>query len=355
MAESEILRGGQWEPRRFPATGAVHVSVMGPRGARVRLEVEGLGAQLRRQSPSDGAFPLVGAEDGVTIGAVAEDGVAFPGGATADLSLSFPAARRDYLIEQVDISGRRSAPLARLVPEDGQWVLAPVEGIAPPPASSPTPGAAAGPVAAPAAAPAHGPGPAAGVPTQPAAAYPGPESAPSAAPRRDATVPELLGAWVGRRRRDSGAPAVPTISGILLDRSVSMQALSSRADLLRDFLRAFAHAGGAAVPAAVDAPVGGVARDGVGSLAVGGPSTGLSARPLVITDVPVAMPGIANLLLGEARILDILPAEDAFAVTEEIWWELEREDASFDDSTMQRIAPLIDWLVQRPAAEEAIS
>ena len=348
MAESEILSGGQWEPRRFPASGAVHVAIMGPRDAGLRLEVEGLQAQLRRQSASDGAFSLGGAEEGVTIVATASTGEAFPGGAIADLSLSFPGARRDYLVEQIDISGRRSAPLVRLVPEEGQWVLSPAEpGMA---------GAAAtGPAAAPA--PAHRTAPAPvstagpGAPAHAAAASAGAaapavaaNAAPVPEPAAGSTVPELLGAWVGRRRRDAGAAVAPEVSEIRIDRSVSMDAHGRRADVLRDFLCALARAGGGQMPAVADAIVGGVSRYGVGSVALSSRDAGSDGRSLVITDVPVGQEGVASLVLGDPRILEALPSEDAFAVTPEIWQELEREDASFDDSTLRRMEPLVDWI-----------
>ena len=316
MAESEILSGGQWEPRRFPASGAAHVAIMGPRDAGLRLEVEGLQAQLRRQSPSDGAFSLGGAEGGVTIVAAAPAGEAFPGGAMADLSLSFPGARRDYLVEQIDISGRHSAPLVSLVPEDGQWVLSPAE-----------PEMAGAEAAAPAAAPAAA-----------TSAAPAPE------PAAGTTLPELLGAWVGRRRRDAGAAVAPEVSEIRIDRSVSMDAHGRRADVLRDFLCALARAGGGQMPAVADAIVGGVSRHGVGSVALSSRDAGSDGRSLVITDVPVGQEGVASLVLGDPRILAALPSEDAFAVTPEIWQELERGDASFDDSTLRRMEPLVDWL-----------
>lgn len=330
MAESEILRGGRWEPRRFSATGAVHVAVMGPRDSRLQLEVERLQSQLRRQSPSDGAFPLSGAADGVTIVATAADGEAFPGGAMADLSLSFPAARRDYLVEQIDISGRRSAPLVRLREEDGQWILAPAE----------VDSAVPGPVP-----PLPGSIPAAAVGGGRAAAA----SKSTAGPVSEAdiggnSVPELLGAWIGRRRRDAGTAVAPAVSEIRVDRSVSMEKHALRVDILRDFLRSLARTGGSTVPAVVDAAVGGAARHGVGSVALSSHSGGQTGRSLVITDIPVGQRGVANLVLGEAEILEILATEDAFAITPEIWQELEREDASFDDSTLRRLEPLVEWL-----------
>jgi hypothetical protein len=75
----------------------------------------------------------------------------------------------------------------------------------------------------------------------------------------------------------------------------------------------------------------------------------------VITDVPVGQSGVANLVLGDPQILEILATDDAFAVTPEIWQELEREDASFDDSTLRRLAPLVDWLSGGAAAGEVRS
>jgi hypothetical protein len=319
----------------------VHVAIMGPRDAGLRLEVEGLQAQLRRQSASDGAFPLGGAAGGVTIVAAAAGGDAFPGGATADLTLSFPAARRDYLVEQIDISGHRSAPLVRLVETDGQWTLTPAEADgAPGPAFTPAPFPARAPAGTSDAA----------EPTARRTVAPAPEPASGGG-----TIPELLGAWVGRRRRDAGAAVAPSISEIRIDRSVSMEAHAPRVDALRDFLRALARAGGSAALDVTELTVGGAVRHGVGSAALSARGGDQGARPLVITDVPVGQSGVANLVLGDPQILEILATDDAFAVTPEIWQELEREDASFDDSTLRRLAPLVDWLSGGAAAGEVRS
>lgn len=136
----------------------------------------------------------------------------------------------------------------------------------------------------------------------------------------------------------------PEVSEILIDRSVSMDAHRRRADVLRDFLCALARAGGGQMPAVADASVGGASRHGVGSVALSSRDAGRGGRSLVITDVPVGQEGVASLVLGDPRILEALPSEDAFAVTPEIWQELERQDASFDDSTLRRMEPLVDWL-----------
>lgn len=328
MAESEILRGGQWEPRRFHAEGAVHVEIMGPSGSRLQLEVDGLQAQLRRQSATGGAFAVQGARDGVTIFATAEGDEAFPGGAMVDLSLSFPSARRDYLVERIDISGHRRAPLVRIAAEEGGWVLSPVDALA-------------------VSRPSH-----TGL-----SDVPGHEVSPAAGPAPGVggeTIPELLGAWIGRRRSDRGAPVIPNVGEVRIDRSASMIPLAARADTLRDLVLALARSGGGPLPEVVDSSVGGTVRNGVGS-AASDPAQRRAGttRILLITDVPVHGEGVANLVIGEPGILEVLKVDDALGVTHEAWTELEREDARFDDVTLTRLAALINWLTGTSDAEEA--
>lgn len=328
MAESEILRAGQWEPRRFQAEGAVHVEVMGPSGTPLQLEVDGLQAQLRRQSATGGAFAVQGAREGVTLFAAAEGGEAFPGGAVVDLSLSFPSARRDYLVERIDIAGHRRAPLAQIVADGDHWVLSPVEAAAAPPAMDP------------------------GAPVDSDQ-----QRSPSATWASDTaagTVPELLGAWIGRRRSDRGAAVLPTVAEIRIDRSASMNPWHERADILRDLVLALARAGGGPLPDVVESSVGGVSRNGVGSAAVDSSYRRNSgSRTLLITDVPVRTEGVANLVVGDPQILEVLPADDACGVTPDAWMELEREDSRFDDATLRRLETLIDWLTDAAHTEGA--
>jgi hypothetical protein len=328
MAESEILRGGQWAPRRFQAEGAVHVEIMGPSGALLRLEVDGLQAQLRRQSATGGAFAVQGAQEGATLFAAAEGGEAFPGDAVVDLSLSFPSARRDYLVERIDISGHRRAPLARIAADDDHWVLSPAV-------------AAAAPAAVPSGArDAQGP-------------QPSPRTE-GASDSGSGTIPELLGAWIGRRRSESGAAVLPSVAEIRMDRSASMASLKERADILRDLVLSLAKAGNGPLPGVVESSIGGAEHNGVGSAALDpAHRRERTVRTLLITDVPVRHQGVANLVIGDPGILEVLEADDAYAVTSEHWLELEREDSRFDDVTLRRLDALTNWLTEAPRAEAA--
>ena len=328
MAESEILRGGRWEPRSFQAEGAVHVEIMGTADSRLQLEVDGLQAQLRRQSATGGAFAVQGARDGVTIFAAAEAAEAFPGGAMVDLSLSFPSARRDYLVERIDISGHQRAPLVRITADGEKLQLSPAEALsAPRPATSRT--------------------------AEPASQAPSPPigAAPSSGGE---TIAEMLGAWIGRRRGDRGAAVLPTVREVRIDRSASMIPFADRADTLRDLVLSLARAAGGPLPDVVDSSIGGARRSGVGSAAVDRvDSSSGSARTLLITDIPVQGEWIANLVIGDPQILDALATEDAHGLAPDAWSELEREDTRFDDATLRRLEPLLDWLTREPRAEEA--
>ncbi|MGP9844017.1 hypothetical protein [Brachybacterium sp. 107] len=329
MAESEILRAGQWEPRRFQAEGAVHVEIMGPSGTPLRLEADGLQSQLRRQTAAGGAFAVHAARDGATLFAAAESGEAFPGGAVVDLSLSFPSARRDYLVERIDISGHSRAPLARIAAEGDSWVLSPVE-------TAPAPS------------------------TLPPSGLDGSGQHRASVTERDpdsgvGTIPELLGAWIGRRRSDSGAAVLPDVAEIRIDRSASMIPRQERIDILRDLVLALARAGGGPLPVVVEGSIGGATRNGVGSVALdAGRQREGAGRTLLITDVPVRTEGIANLVIGDPRILEVLEADDACGVTSDAWLELEREDSRFDDATLRRLEALIDWLTDGSRGKGAL-
>ena len=330
MAESEILRGQSWSPRHFRAAGAVHVEVMGSRGVQVGLEVDGLGGQLRKQRPSTGAFALDMARDGVTFQAIAGGGDAFPGGAAVDLALSFPATGRTFLIERVDVSGHRRAPLVELVQEGDLWRISSAVSIR----------------------------------EDKIAAYPDPTGAPregrSTGSRETGTsIPAMLGSWYVRRSAENGQPLRLELTEIMIDNSASMTAHRARAALLVDLLDALLRAAEDRAAEITVAPVGGVEENGVGSAHVQRPAeTGAASGPRVlITDLPGRRAdGVASLVIGEEGILQALggPVVHAHIVGDTVWQQLQRSGADFDDSTLQRMAPLVHWLEDLSSDKDAV-
>lgn len=354
MAETEILRAGSWQERRLQAEGAVVVEVLiDVPGAA--LAVDGLQGSLRHHSPTSGAFPLKAAAEGVFVIAAAADGAAFPGGALADLSLTFPSTGQSYLLQGMDVSGHARAPLVELTWDQDRWKLLP--------ATEPTRS-----VGGPRAGEHHTPSARGTADETRGASDPRSEAARSevrrggavAAPMPSADAPraEILGSWLARRLRERGQLRSPGVSTLLVDDSASMRSHRERASALTTLLRSFLSAAGAPDPEIRNLAVGRAEHAGVGSAAIPAPSDPASADAghrvsIVITDLPGRSGALPTLVVGDPDLARaLLDTGSTLVLGPEAWREIEREDTDYDDATLRQFLPLAQWLEDPRHTEE---
>lgn len=330
MADTEILKQGEWTSQQFRATGAMLVEVLAPPELSAEIAVDGLSGSLRSQSPQSGAFPLQAVSESASVLAVSQAKAPFPGGARVDLSIAFPSIGRSFLIQGLDIAGHERALLVRLTREGDTWQLRPQ---AEPPTS--------------------------GLPevSRPELRTANPLGADSGPGAKDPSV--ALGAWAARRAAEIGVPAHPRITELIIDSSVSMAQHRSRVDRLCRFVTALARATGATEPRVRERAVGGYAAAGVGSVLSGAPEAdagdhliGGQRRKAVITDLPLLQEGVECLVIGDPAIVDVLSASEGgvHVPDEGTWQELDRDDVAYTDQTLQRLEALMTWL-SLPAPE----
>lgn len=324
MADTEILRHGEWDSQRFRASGAMLVEVLAPSTLRAGVAVDGLQGAMRSQSTRSGAFPLQAVPEEVHVLAVTQTREPFPGGARVDLSVAFPSTARSFLIQNVDIAGHERAPLVRLSREGDAWLLSP---------NTSRPGSSQQ-----------------QFPHLEERGAPAPGGAEVRAGSKE--PPAVLGSWAARRAAELGSALQPQIAELVIDTSVSMSRHRSRVRRLCSFASALARSSGMAEPRVRTVSVGGSDEAGVGSLldgdAEGRADDLLSThqRRIVITDLPIQRADVHSLVIGDPAILAALAvtAGEVFVLDASAWSELEREDASYTDQTLQRLEPLMRWL-----------
>ena len=167
-----------------------------------------------------------------------------------------------------------------------------------------------------------------------------------------------LGGWCAKRRQESGASLMPTVTEVILDASASMAQHRPRVESFLDFVADLYATLGIAAPHVRSLSVGGSVdassrgMGGVGSVQVDPDARG---RRIVVTDIPLETGRCECLVLGSPEIVRALAPHSGapyFVPNGDAWNELLREDAAFTSQTLATMDPLLDWLAQ-PASSNA--
>lgn len=299
----DILASGQWKEFSVGNRGALEIGLVAPVPAT--LEVVGTSSAPKYLGASRDAvaFPgrAVSAERPVIVRANVSSQEAFPGDCVVDVSFDAAGGEHAYLIRGIPVAGQASAPLLQLTLEGDAIRVRPGEG---------------------------------GVATL------------------------GLGGWCAKRRQESGASLMPTVTEVILDASASMVQHRPRVESFLDFVADLYATLGIAAPHVRSLSVGGSVdassrgMGGVGSVQVDPDARG---RRIVVTDIPLEAGRCECLVLGSPEIVRALAPHSGapyFVPNGDAWNELLREDAAFTSQTLATMDPLLDWLAQ-PASSNA--
>ena len=299
----DILASGQWKEFSVSNRGALEIGLVAPVSAT--LEVVGTSSAPKYLGASRDAvaFPgkAVSAERLVTVRANVSSQEAFPGDCVVDLSFDAAGGEHAYLIRGISVAGQASAPLLQLKLEGDTIRVRPGEGGA-------------------------------------------------------ATLG--LGGWCAKRREESGASLVPTITEVVVDASASMVQHQPRVESFLAFLADLYAALDVVAPHVRSFGVGGsgdastAGMGGVGSVQVDPDAQG---RRVVVTDMPLEAGRCECLVIGSQEIVRALAPHSGapyFVPDSDVWDELLREDTAFTSQTLVTLDPLLDW-ISHPTSSNA--